>query len=139
MQGERLFIRGCFKSPFSTVAIIRRLIQEMEIAKGFEFKGRNKHQPSPRTQSWIPLEDGYCKLNTDAAVGRAGTQGAVGAVCRNNQGDFIAASAMVIPNITDPETLEALACLEALALAEDCGIRKMLVASDCLNVVKNIK
>jgi ribonuclease HI len=46
---------------------------------------------------------------------------------------------MVVPNITDLETLEALACLEALALAEDCGIRKMLVASDCLNVVKNIK
>jgi hypothetical protein len=39
----------------------------------------------------------------------------------------------------NPETLEALACLETLALAEDCGIRKMLVASDCLNVVKNIK
>ena len=46
---------------------------------------------------------------------------------------------MVVPNITDPETLEPLACLEALALAEDCGIRKMLVASDCLNIVKNIK
>ena len=121
------------------MAIIHRLIQEMEIAKGFEFKGRNKHQPSPRTQSWIPLEDCCCKLNINAAVGRAGTQGAVGAVCRNNQGDFIAASAMVIPNITDPETLEALACLEALALAEDCGIRKMLVASDCLSVIKNIK
>ena len=102
-------------------------------------RGRNKHQPSPRTHSWIPPEDGCCNLNTDAAVGRAGTQGAVGVVCRNNQGDFIAASAMVVPNITDPETLEALACLEALALAEDCGIRKMLVASDCLSVIKNIK
>ena len=61
------------------------------------------------------------------------------AVCRNNQGNFVAASAMVIPNIIDPETLKTLAYLEALALAEDCGIRKLLVASDCLNVVKNIK
>jgi hypothetical protein len=60
---------GVFQSPFSTVAIIHRLIQEMEITKGFEFKGTNKHHPSPRTHSWIPPEDGCCKLNTDAAVG----------------------------------------------------------------------
>jgi hypothetical protein len=52
----------------------RKLIQETAIAKGFEFKGRNKHQPSPRTHSWKPLEDGCCKLNTDAIVGWAGTQ-----------------------------------------------------------------
>ena len=61
------------------------------------------------------------------------------AICRNDQGGFIAASAMVIPHITDPETLEAMACLEALALAEDCGIRSFVVALDCLNVVKNIR
>ena len=46
----------------------------------------------------------------------------------------------MIPNITEPETLEAMACVEALALAEDCGIKKMTVASDCLSVIiKNIK
>jgi hypothetical protein len=60
-------------------------------------------------------------------------------VCRNNQGNFVAASAMVIPNITDPETLKALAYLEALALGEDCRIHELLVASHCLNVVKIIK
>jgi hypothetical protein len=33
-----------------------------------------------------------------------------------------------------------MACEEALALAEDCGIiKKITVASDCLNVIKNIK
>ena len=60
-------------------------------------------------------------------------------VCHTNQGGFIAASAMVIPHITDPKTLEAMACSEALALAEDCGIRSFVVASDCLNVVKNVR
>ena len=59
-------------------------------------------------------------------------------VCHNDRGEFIAASAMIIPNITEPETLEGMACLEALALAEDCGIRKIIVASDCLNIVRNI-
>ena len=59
-------------------------------------------------------------------------------VCHNDRGEFIAASAMIIPNITEPETLEGMACLEVLALAEDCGIRKIIVASDCLNIVRNI-
>ena len=57
-------------------------------------------------------------------------------VCRNDRGEFIAASAMVIPNITEPETLKGMACLEALALAEDCGIRRIIVASDCLNMCR---
>ena len=63
----------------------------------------------------------------------------VAAVCQSSQGHFIAASAMVVPNITNPETLEAMACLEALALAEDCGVYRLIVASDCLNVINNIK
>jgi hypothetical protein len=32
-----------------------------------------------------------------------------------------------------------MACSEALALAKDCGIRSFVVATDCLNVVKNIR
>jgi hypothetical protein len=44
-----------------------------------------------------------------------------------------------IEHIIEPETLEAMACMEALALAEDYGIKKMIVALDCLSVVKNIK
>ena len=43
-------------------------------------------------------------------------------VCRNDGVELIAASAMVIPNITELETLEGMACLKALALAEDCDI-----------------
>jgi hypothetical protein len=36
---------------------------------------------------------------------------------------------MVVPNITDPETLEAMACQEAQVLAENCGVR--LIVAYC--------
>uniref|UniRef100_K4AMQ1 RNase H type-1 domain-containing protein n=1 Tax=Setaria italica TaxID=4555 RepID=K4AMQ1_SETIT len=89
---------------------------------------------------WIPPGSGQCKINT---VAKAAYKGAVGVICRDDQGGFIAASALVIPNIIEPETLESMACEEALPLAEDCGIKKMTVASDLskhpLNVIKNIK
>jgi hypothetical protein len=50
----------------------------------------------------------------------------------------LGASAIVIQGSTDPSTLESLACREALALAEDLGIGRVLVASDCQTVVKEI-
>jgi predicted transposase YbfD/YdcC len=39
----------------------------------------------------------------------------------------------------EPETLEAMACREALALASDLVITKLVITSDCLNVVKSFK
>jgi ribonuclease HI len=108
------------------------------IVKKFESKGK-KYRPKQRAQHWIAPEQGLCKINTDAAVDRSKSKGAIAAVCRENQGEFIAATAMVIPHIIEPEALEAMACLEALDLADDCALRKLKVASDCLSVVKNIK
>ena len=98
-----------------------------------------KHKETTKGCKWIPPGRGLHKLNVDASLCRTKTKGAVAVVCRNDQGRFVAASAMVCPTIQDIETLEAIACAEALALAEDCGIRKIKVASDCLNVVNNIK
>ena len=46
---------------------------------------------------------------------------------------------MIYPGRTDPETLEALACREALALACDINARQVLVASDCSTVVQNLE
>jgi hypothetical protein len=123
---------GIFQSPFSIVAMVNRLIQEFDFVKGFEFKGCIKPHSKSRTQRWIAPERDMCKINVDAAVGRASSKGTVAAVCQSSQGHFVAASAMVVPNITNPEILEAMACLEALALAEDCGVYRLIVASDCI-------
>jgi lipoate synthase len=45
---------------------------------------------------------------------------------------------MVFSGVMDPSTLEALACREALALATDLSIQRMVVASDCKQVVSDI-
>jgi ribonuclease HI len=129
---------GVFQSPFSIMVTINRQIEELQMIRGMELKGGNQNQSKQKTRLWKAPDQGKCKINVDAAVNRVGSKGAVGVVCRNDRGEFIAASAMIIPNITEPETLEGMACLEALALAEDCGIRKIIVASDCLNIVRNI-
>ena len=51
-------------------------------------------------------------------------------VCRNEDGNFLGASAVVFDGIIVPETLEALACDEALALAEDLHANKLQITSE---------
>nr|BAC98603.1 hypothetical protein [Oryza sativa Japonica Group] len=65
-------------------------------------------------------------------------KGAVGAICRDTSGKFVAASAMVWEGMSDPTTLEALACNEGLAIAMDCNILKVCIASDCQEVIMGI-
>jgi hypothetical protein len=52
---------------------------------------------------------------------------------------YLGASALIFPGITDPTILEALACREALALATDLGLSRFYVATDCKQVVDDIK
>ena len=52
---------------------------------------------------------------------------------------FLGASAVVFQGVTELATLEACACREALALAEDLAISKARIASDCLRVINDLK
>jgi ribonuclease HI len=51
---------------------------------------------------------------------------------------YLGASAIVVRGITNSATLEALACREALALAEDLNLQRIFVSSDCKTVVTDI-
>jgi hypothetical protein len=51
---------------------------------------------------------------------------------------YIGASALVLPGIIDPSTLEAIACQESPALAADLGLNNIFVASDPKQVIGDI-
>lgn len=61
------------------------------------------------------------------------------AVSRDSGGIFLGASCITVNYISCPETLEAMAIREALALAEDLYVWKIHVASDCKVVVDGVK
>ena len=46
---------------------------------------------------------------------------------------------MSFSGISDPETLEAMACREGLALASDLLLQRIRVASDCVNAIRSIQ
>ena len=46
---------------------------------------------------------------------------------------------MVIRGLSDPETVEAIACKEGLTLASDLMVQHFRLASDNVNVIRGIK
>jgi hypothetical protein len=90
------------------------------------------------------------KINVDATLGKNLNKGAVAAVARDTNGCFLGASVVIFLGRSEQETLEALAYREpiflaslayreAISLAIDILATKVLVASDCLSVVKNFQ
>lgn len=75
----------------------------------------------------------------DRAFCRNGGRAALVALCRTKQGVYAGASAIVVQNISDPDTIEALACREGLALAEYLSLTRLVNASDCQVGVNDIE
>jgi ribonuclease HI len=87
---------------------------------------------------WIPPPAGTIKINVDAAVSKGSGCGSIAAVARPEDGLYLGASTVVLAGKTEPETLEVLACKEAIALACDINAASVHVASDCMQEVKSI-
>jgi ribonuclease HI len=125
-----------FQSPLSTHLFVENYLRDLVALKPAE---RRVAAPKTAHPRWLPPDRGCVKINVDAALRKSSPGGAVGAICRNAESTFLGASSLTIDGITDPETLEALACREALALAQDLLVDRITVASDCLSVVNNLK
>ena len=126
-----------FQSPQSTYGFITSFLDDLRYIKASE--PRRTVVKAARPTQWQAPATGCVKINVDAAAPRQARFGAVGAICRSSDGLFLGASALIIEHIGDPETLEAMAIREGLALAEDLYQRRIHVASDCKKVVDSLK
>ncbi|XP_071677586.1 uncharacterized protein [Lolium perenne] len=126
-----------YRSPLSVHLFVEKFIEDLNQSE----EGRRRqpvvaHAAAP---AWIPPPQGMLKINVDAGVGKNSGRGTVAAVARDSNGLFQGASAVVYPGRMDAETLEALACREAVSLALDVGARRVKVASDCSNVIASLE
>jgi hypothetical protein len=130
-----------FQSPLSTHGFVTSFLNELKsLATG-------KSQPIIRDQvphrgaqvSWIPPVSDMPKINVDASLSKTSAKGVDVAFCRSCDCVYLGASTVVFNGITDPAILEALACRDALALADDLVLNRLHVASDCKQVVTNVK
>ena len=59
-------------------------------------------------------------------------------MCRDKEGNYLGSSAVAFDGLVDAPSLEAQACNEALALAQDLMLTHVIIASDCMQVVTDI-
>ena len=65
--------------------------------------------------------------------------GAIGAVLRDDRGYFIAGSNCGLPHVPDASMAEARALRDGLLLAGQAGCPKIVVNSDCMEVITTMK
>ena len=130
---RKIIFQDEYQSPLSTQLFVESYLRDLSIAGPCRGVGSTPARPAhPRCISPKP---GYMKLNADAAMAKTGPGGALAAVCRTETGTFLGASTLTVEGITDPAVLEAIACWEALALAQDLQIQRITAASDWLSVI----
>jgi ribonuclease HI len=101
-------------------------------------------RPAPRASSaqvvehWLPPEVGWTKLNADGAFLAKDGSGGCGVVMRDHDGRFLAGASHFFHLVSDPERAELLACKQALVLAKEKGLARVVVETDCLGAVAKI-
>ena len=75
-------------------------------------------------------------INVDASFNAENLSGGIGAVLRDDTGKFIAAWNNPIHYAMDAHTLETKVVMRGIELANDIGCSKIIIQSDCLQVIE---
>ncbi|XP_061989802.1 uncharacterized protein LOC133708333 [Rosa rugosa] len=87
---------------------------------------------------WAPPTLGRLKLNCDASVAANGEQVGVGIVCRDSEGNFVAALGERLVGRLSPCAAELFSVLRDLEWAMDQGWNGLVIETDCLEAVRMV-
>lgn len=99
----------------------------------------NKESTSTLHRTWNPPEIGWLKCNVDAALFKYENKVGFGAILRDDQAKFVAARVGCLNCVFDPGIAEAYACKETLKWIQAKGLSKVVIESDCAEVIKAIQ
>jgi len=133
---RKAIYENSYQSPLSTHCFVERFIADLPTVAP---KPRAEQSTRDASARWIPPPPDFAKINVDAATSKNSASGSIAAVARDSSGVFLGASSVTVSGLSDPETLEVLACREGLALASDLLLQKVRLTSDCANAVRSIK
>jgi ribonuclease HI len=87
---------------------------------------------------WSPPPEGMVMINVDAAIFSQTSRMGISVVIRNSLGRVLAATRCFVDKVNNPELGEAIAMRHALKFAEELGYQKIIVASDCSNLIAKV-
>ena len=115
------------QTPARTAMSIAALTKNYQIATKKSSKLR---------QGWKKPSEGRVMVNVDAAFDEDGGRGSMGSIIRDSNESFIAAAHSYVPHLIDAPMAEAYALKEGLMLAQQIGCNRLIVQSDCMEVVQ---
>ncbi|XP_074271644.1 uncharacterized protein LOC141595576 [Silene latifolia] len=89
-------------------------------------------------KGWVAPPEGYVKINVDAGV-QEGMGLGLGMVCRDRRGQVLWGATFVLEQLWESHIAEAVAVLERVKEARRRGHAKIIVESDCLQVVEALR
>ncbi|XP_074301611.1 uncharacterized protein LOC141633012 [Silene latifolia] len=129
--------------PERVIQRCRDVLDEIEgggfISHGGREGRRVENQAGERVPAgWIGAPDGFVKINVDAGS-KEGVGVGLGAVCRDGGGGVVWGLTIVHEQVWEPHIAEAVSVLEGLKEARQRGHGKVVVESDCLQVINALK
>ena len=104
---RKIIHENIHQSPLSTYYFVERFLADLGTSKSTG----NARQPTQAKQTrWIPPPPGFVKINVDAALAKNSTKVTMAAVPRDEAGNFVGASALVMEGISDSEMAEVMVC-----------------------------
>jgi ribonuclease HI len=76
------------------------------------------------------------KINVNTSFCGENMSGAIGAIARDDHGDFIAATSWFIPHVVSVDMAEIMAIRNGFYLAAKIGCRSLIIESDSSNGVE---
>ena len=113
--------------PGKSMILIQELIHGLYIPSQKGDEGRKEKA------KWKPPEEGWVKINTDAAIDNIAGVAATGVVARDHGGRVVVARTTKIPQMTDAYAAELLAVRDTSALAVEKGWQKVVIETDLPN------
>ncbi|KAF5450596.1 hypothetical protein F2P56_030930 [Juglans regia] len=111
----------------------------LSLHKSFNDLRSSSTQIAKRMCYWEPPPRGFLKLNVDGAMFLNLRKAGVGVVVRDNKGKLVMAASKMGNEVDDPTTIELMALLRGLQLCVHLGFSKIVVESDCMLMVQELK
>ncbi|XP_074302850.1 uncharacterized protein LOC141636485 [Silene latifolia] len=137
---NRVIFYGGGVAMEDVVRKVQRVVEEIEgeLVVRIRDEGGSMEKGGVHGDEWKPPSSGWVKLNVDAGV-KDGVGVGVGVVCRDSSGKVLWGMAHNRREVWEAYVAEAVAVLEGLEQGREAGHDRVMVESDCSQVIESLK
>jgi hypothetical protein len=128
MRRNAYIYEGTFTHPDGIVRDVERAVNEYEQVNKTE--GQQSAKSVSRQVQWTKPEEGWLKVNVDAAVDKMG----FGILLRDHEGKVLAAKCMMKMGVWESTAAEAMAAYHGIALCQERGVPNIILEGDAKQI-----